>query len=75
MGNFPEYAGKIGLTFISTLEDWKERPIYTLQLVNGEGLLAISAYRLESMEILVALSILAHCQMTTKISSGCKKCQ
>jgi ribonuclease HI len=72
MGNFPEFAGTIGLTFISTLEDWKERPIYTLQLVNGEGLLAISAYTMELMGILVALSILAHFQMITKIYSDCE---
>ena len=72
MGNSPEYAGTIGLTFVSTLEDWKDRPIYTLQLVNGEGLLAISAYTMELLGILIALSILAHFQMTTKISSDCE---
>jgi ribonuclease HI len=72
MGNSPEYAGTIGLAFVSTLDDWKDRPIYTLQLVNGEGLLAISAYTMELLGILIALSILAHFQMTTKISSDCE---
>ena len=71
-GELPEYAGTIGLAFVSTLDDWKDRPIYTLQLVNGEGLLAISAYTMELLGILIALSILAHFQMTTKISSDCE---
>jgi len=72
MGNLPEFAGTIGLTLISTLEVWKDQPIYTLQLVNGEGLLTISAYTMELMGILVALAILAHFQMNTKISSDCE---
>jgi len=72
MGNSPEFAGTIGLIFVSTLEDWKERPIYTLQLVNWKGILAISAYTMELLGILIALSILAHFQMTTKFSSDCK---
>jgi len=47
MGNLLEFSGAIGYTFMSSLDDWRERSVYTLQLVNGEGLEAISAFTIE----------------------------
>jgi len=70
MGNLPEFSRTVDLTFLSSLDDWRERPVYTLQLVNGEGLIAQSAYTMELMGMFIALAILTHFQMSSKISSG-----
>jgi len=72
MGNLPEHIGSIGLTFLSSLDDWRDRPVYTLQIVNGEGLDAISAFTMELFGILVSLAILSHFDTASTIYSGCE---
>jgi len=72
MGNLPEFSGAIGLTFLSTREDWRDLPIYTLQIFNGEGLEAISAFTMELFGILVSLSILSHFDTPSTVYSDCE---
>jgi len=72
MGNLTEHSGSIGLTFLSGLKDWRERPVYTLQIVNGEGLEAISAFTMELFGILVSLAILSHRDISSTIYSDCE---
>ena len=72
MGNLPEFSGAIGLTFLSTREDWRDLPIYTLQIFNGEGLEAISAFTMELFRILVSLSILSHFETPFTVYSDCE---
>jgi len=72
MGNLQEFSGAIGLTFLSTREDWRDLPIYTLQIFNGEGLEAISAFTMELFGILVSLSILSHFDTPSTVYSDCE---
>jgi len=55
MGNLPELSEAIGLTFLSSREDWRDRSIYTFQIFNEEGLEVISAFTTELFGILVSL--------------------
>jgi len=72
MGNLPEYSGSIGLNFLSGLEDWREKPVYTLHIINGEGLEAISAFTIELFGMLVSLAILSHVDISSTIYSDCE---
>ena len=72
MGNLPEHSGSIGLTFLSSSDDWRDRPVYALQIVNGEGLDAIAAFTMELFGILVSLAILSHFDTATTIYSDCE---
>jgi hypothetical protein len=72
LGNIPEFNGFIGLIFMSASEEWKDLPIYSLRILNGEGLQANSAYSMELFGILVAAAILAQCPGSSIILSDCE---
>jgi len=72
MGNLPEHSGSIGLIFLSSSDDWRDRPVYALQIVNGEGLDAIAAFTMELFGILVSLAILSHFDTASTIYSDCE---
>ena len=71
--NSPSFIGSAGLVFISRASDWKDRPIITLHIINGQGLNACSAFSMEALAILVALFIRS-CSPPTPaiIYSDCK---
>ena len=72
LSNAPEFCGYIGLIFMSSLPNWRENPIYSLRIINGEGLQASSAFSMELFGIMVAAAIFAHCPDSTTIFSGCE---
>jgi hypothetical protein len=57
---------------MSSLPNWREKPIYSLRIINGEGLQASSAFSMELFGIMVAAAILAHCPDSTTIFSDCE---
>ena len=71
--NSPTFSGSVGLAFVSTLPDWKDRKILTLQLTNGNELESLSAFSMELLGILVGLSIASQLpESEINILSDCK---
>ena len=71
--NAPTFSGSVGLAFISTLSDWKDRDILTVQLTNGQALESLSAFSMELLGILVGLSIASQLpESDINIFSDCK---
>ena len=55
--NSPIFLGAVGIAIISDLPTWRELPIITLQIINGQELESLSAYSMEVLGILVGLSL------------------
>ena len=69
----PPYAGSVGLAIVSNTPEWKDLPIITVPIINGQNMEALSAYSMEVLGILTALSISAgvpHTKVT--IYSDCQ---
>ena len=71
--NAPTYTGSVGIAIISDLPEWRELPILTMHIRNGQALDSLSAFSMESLGILVALSIASHFpNPEVNIFSDCK---
>jgi ribonuclease HI len=55
--NLPSFSGSVGVVIMSDLPHWKDLPIISLQVTDGQKLDSLSAFSMESFGILVALSI------------------
>jgi ribonuclease HI len=56
-GNSPAFLGSAGITIMSNLPNWRELPIVTFQVSNGQNLGSKSAYSMEVLGIVVGLTI------------------
>jgi ribonuclease HI len=71
--NAPTYIGSVGIAIISDLPEWQDLPILTMHINNGQSLESLSAFSMESLGILVALSIASHLPSPEiNIYSDCK---
>ena len=59
-GHNSTHHGSAGIAIISDFPNWREIPIVTLQIDNGQELGSIAAYSMEVLGILVSLSIATH---------------
>jgi ribonuclease HI len=55
--NLPSFSGSVGIVIMSDLPQWRDLPIISLQLTDGQRLDSLSAFSMESLGILTALSI------------------
>ena len=65
----PPYAGSVGLAIVSNTPEWKDLPIITVPIINGQNMEALSAYSMEVLGILTALSISSGVPHTKDMSS------
>ena len=71
--NLPTFHGSAGVVIISDLPNWRDLPILTFQVDNGQDMGAISAYSMEVLGILVGLSI--GTQLPATDVTICSDCQ
>ena len=71
-GTSPEFEGSVGLIFMSALENWRDLPIYSFALVNGQRIGSTSAFSMELFGLLVALNILGLIRIPSTIYSDCE---
>jgi ribonuclease HI len=72
-GHNATHHGAAGIAILSDLPNWRELPILTFQIDNGQDLGAIAAYSMEVLGILVSLSIASHVpDMEVTICSDCQ---
>jgi ribonuclease HI len=72
-GNGAIFHGSAGIVIISDLPNWRELPILTLQIDNGQELGSNSAYSMEVLGISVGLSIAS--QLPGAVVTICSDCQ
>ena len=55
--NSPTFAGGAGLTFLSSSSSWRDLPVLTMYITQGQDLKSISAFSMELLALLTALHI------------------